>query len=54
MLLVLPKQKLQIQKLQLNFKTDIPGYEFEYIPTTLASGGVGMYIDNMLEYKVLK
>ena len=27
---------------QLNFKTEIPGYEFEYVPTPLASGGVGM------------
>ena len=39
---------------QLNFKTEIPGYEFEYVPTPLASGGVGMYIDNMLEYIVLE
>jgi hypothetical protein len=39
---------------QLNFKTEIPGYEFEYVPTPLASGGVGMYIDNMLEYIMLE
>ncbi|CAB4009394.1 Hypothetical predicted protein [Paramuricea clavata] len=39
---------------QLNFETKIPGYEFEYIPTPLASGGVGMYIDNTLEYTVLE
>jgi hypothetical protein len=39
---------------QLNFKTEIPGYKFEYVPTPLASGDVGMYIDNMLEYIVLE
>ena len=39
---------------QLNFETKIPGYEFEYVPTPLASGGVGMYIDNTLEYTVLE
>ena len=39
---------------ELNFKTQIPGYEFEYVPTPLASGGVGMYIDNTLEYIVLE
>ena len=37
----------------MNFEIQIPGYEFEYVPTPLASGGVGMYIDNTLEYIVL-
>ena len=32
----------------------IPGYEFEYVPTPLASGGVGMFIDETLNYKVLE
>lgn len=39
---------------QLNFKTEILGYVFEYVPTQLASGGVVMYIDNMLEYILLR
>ena len=39
---------------QLNFETKIPGYEFEYVPTPLASGDVGVYIDNTLEYTVLE
>jgi len=30
-----------------------PGYNFEHIPTLLASGGVGMFIDETLNYKVL-
>ena len=33
---------------ELNFEIQIPGYEFEYVPTPLASGGVGMYVDNTL------
>ena len=33
---------------ELNFEIQILGYEFEYVPTPLASGGVGMYIDNTL------
>ena len=42
------------RKLQLNFEIQIPGYEFEGVPTSLASGGVGMYIDNTLKYIVLE
>ena len=30
------------------------GYSFEYVPTPLASGGVGMYINNNLRYSVLE
>ena len=32
----------------------IPGYNFEHVPTPLASGGVGMFIDETLNYKVLE
>ena len=32
----------------------IPGYKFEHVPTPLAFGGVGMFIDEMLNYKVLE
>ena len=32
----------------------IPGYVFEYAPTALASGGVGMFIDESLNYRVLE
>ena len=32
----------------------IPGYEFEYVPTLLAFGGVGMFIDETLNYKVIE
>ena len=28
----------------VNFDTSIPGYKFEYVPTPLSSGGVGMYV----------
>ena len=33
---------------------NIPGYSFEYVPTPLASGGVGMYINSNLNYSVLE
>ena len=29
-----------------DFNPKIPNYEFEYVPTPLAAGGVGMYIDD--------
>ena len=32
----------------------IPGYVFEYVPTPLASGGVGMFIDESFDYRILE
>ena len=32
----------------------IPGYLFEYVPTPLASRGVGMFIDESLDYRILE
>ena len=32
----------------------IPGYIFEYVPTQLASGGVGLFVDQSLAYIVLE
>ena len=32
----------------------IPGYVFEYVPTPLASGGVGMFIDESLDYRIIE
>ena len=32
----------------------IPGYVFEYVPTPLASEGVGMFIDESLDYRILE
>ena len=37
-----------------NFATKIPAYAFEHVPTPLASGGVGLFIDENLNYTVLK
>jgi hypothetical protein len=33
---------------------DIPNYNFEFVPTPLNAGGVGMYIDNCLKYIVVE
>ena len=40
-----------------NVDTDIPrmpGYNFEYVPTPLSAGGVGLFIDDSLDYVVLE
>lgn len=33
---------------------NIPGYNFEYVPTPLSAGGVGMFIDESLDYAILE
>lgn len=38
----------------IDFNLNIDGYSFEYVPTPLASGGVGMYINNNLKYSVIE
>lgn len=37
----------------LDFDPNIPGYVFEYVWTPLASGGVGLYINDSLKYTVI-
>ena len=32
----------------------IPGYSFGYVPTPLSSGGVGLFIDESLSYRILE
>ena len=32
----------------------IPGYSFEYVPTPLSSGGIGLFIDELLNYHILE
>ena len=32
----------------------IPGYNFEFVPTPLASGGVGLFIDDRHSYRILE
>ena len=39
---------------EMDFNPSIPGYVFEYVPTPLASGGVGLYIDDYLKYTVIE
>ena len=38
----------------LNFNPKIPGYNFEYVPTPLSAGGVGLYIKESLSYRILE
>ena len=38
----------------LDFNTMIPNYNFEYVPTPLSAGGVGMYIDQRFKYTVIE
>ena len=38
----------------MDFNPSIPGYVFEYVPTPLASGGVGLYINDSPKYTVIE
>jgi len=37
----------------VDFDPSIPGYAFEHVPIPLASGGVGLYINDSLKYTVI-
>ena len=39
---------------ELMFNPNIAGYTFEYVPTPLASGGVGLFINEALNYEILE
>ena len=34
--------------------SNIPGYVFEHVPTPLACGGVGLFVDETLSYSILE
>ena len=38
----------------LDFNPNIPNYNFEFVPTPLSAGGVGMYIDETMNYTVIE
>ena len=38
----------------LDFNPNIPGFNFEYVSTPLSAEGVGMYIDDNLNYKIIE
>ena len=38
----------------LDFNPNIPGYAFEHVLTPLASGGVGVYVNDSLKYTVIE
>ena len=38
----------------LDFNPMIPNYNFEYVPTPLSAGGVGIYIDQRFKYTVIE
>ena len=38
----------------LTFNPNIPGYNFEYVPAPLSAGGVGMYIKEELNYRIVE
>ena len=38
----------------LDFNPSIPHYNFEYVPTPLSAGGVGMYIDERIDCIVIE
>ena len=45
----------KITNSNLDFSTpSIPGYNFEFVPTPLAAGGVGLVIDKKHSYRILE
>ena len=38
----------------LNFNPNLPNYEFEYVPTPLSCGGVGIYFSSSLSYNIIE
>ena len=46
--------RIKNSDIPLDFNMDIPNYNFEFVPTPLNAGGVGMYIDNCLKYTVVE
>ena len=44
--------KITNSNLPLDFDPSIPNYRFEYVPTPLSTGVVGMYIHNDFNYTV--
>ena len=44
----------RINSSDCDFNPSMPGYNFEFVQTPLAAGGVGMYKDEELEYKILE
>ena len=46
--------KITNSNLPLDFDPSIPNYRFEYVPTPLSAGGVGMYIHNNFNYTVIE
>ena len=46
--------RIKNSDIPLDFNMDIPNYNFEFVPTPLNAGGVGMYIDNSLKYTVVE
>ena len=47
-------QVIFVETIGSHLNLNIPGYAFEFVPTPLVSGGVGMYINNKLRYSVLE
>lgn len=38
----------------VDFNPSLPNYNFEYVPTPLSAGGVGIYIDDFLNYTIIE
>ena len=36
------------------FNPNLPGYNFEHVPTPLSAGGVGLYINELIPYRILE
>ena len=48
------KQKKNKRRFAKLFNPKLPNYEFEYVPTPLSCGGVGIYFRSSLSYNVIE
>ena len=46
--------KITDSNIPLDFDPSIPNYNFEFVPTPLSAGGVGMYLNSSLKYTVIE
>ena len=41
-------------KFQCQLIQELPGYYFEFVPTPLSAGGVGLFIDDNVKYRIVE
>ena len=53
-IIVITETRIRSELGDLDFNPTIPNYNFEYVPTPLSAGGVGIHIDQRFKYTVIE